>query len=53
MHVPTREEVEQELRKAGFKVVDCRMRSEIARENEEVLEFSEDCRFWIAKKRAS
>ncbi|HCR30840.1 MAG TPA: class I SAM-dependent methyltransferase [Opitutae bacterium] len=53
MHVPTREEVEQELRKAGYKVVDCRMRSEIAREKEEVLGFSEDCRFWVAKKRAS
>lgn len=53
MHVPNRQEVERELRKAGFNLVDCRMRSEIARERQEVLEFSEDCRFWVAKKPAS
>ena len=50
MHVPTRPKVEKELQSAGFDVVDCRMRSEIGRESERVLEFSEDCRFWVTKK---
>lgn len=53
MHVPTRSRVEKELQAVGFLVDDCRMRSEIEREPEEVLEFSEDCRFWVAKKPAS
>jgi SAM-dependent methyltransferase len=53
MHVPTRSGVEEELQAVGFRVADCRMRSEIGREPQEVLEFSEDCRFWVAKKPAS
>ena len=53
MHVPTRPKVEEELRCAGFDILDCRMRSEIGRESERVLEFSEDCRFWVTKKPAS
>ena len=53
MHVPTRPEVEKELQSTGFDVVDCRMRNEIGREPERVLEFSEDCRFWVTKKLTS
>jgi len=45
--------VEKELQRAGFDVVDCRMRNEIGREPERVLEFSEDCRFWVTKKLTS
>ncbi len=52
MHVPFREEVEADLEAAGWTVVLTRMRSEIAIEGRTVVDFSEDCRFWVAKKPA-
>jgi hypothetical protein len=50
MHVPLRSEVVEDLELAVFERVEDRMRSEIARESEQVLEFSEDCRMWVARK---
>ena len=50
MHVPLRRDVEADLRGAGFKVLESAMRSEIARESEQTLAFSEDCRMWVAEK---
>ncbi len=50
MHVPRRADVAEDLEAAGWLLLDDKMRSEIARERTEVSEFSEDCRFWIARK---
>lgn len=50
MHVPNRDEVLEDLRLTGWTCCEDRMRSEISDESRPVLEFSEDCRFWIAKK---
>ncbi|MEM9159232.1 MAG: class I SAM-dependent methyltransferase, partial [Verrucomicrobiota bacterium] len=52
MHVPVTTEVEEDLAIAGFELVASVMRSEICPESDEVEDFSEDCRFWIAKKPA-
>ncbi|MDQ8203732.1 class I SAM-dependent methyltransferase [Pelagicoccus sp. SDUM812003] len=50
MHVPTRAEVEAALGEAGFELIESAMRSELARESAAVLDFSEDCRLWVARK---
>lgn len=50
IHVPTIDELESVLRYVGFEVVESRLRSEIANENETVKEFSDNCRFWIVRK---
>ena len=52
IHVPTREEVRKDLRKVGFKVELDVLRSQLANESLRVREFSDDCRFWIARKPA-
>ena len=53
MHVPTRVEVSEDLERCGWQGVEDRMRSEIVSERPEVEAFSEDCRFWVAKKPTS
>jgi SAM-dependent methyltransferase len=50
MHVPLRAEVVEDLRQAGFELLEDAMRSELACESASVLEFSEDCRLWVARK---
>lgn len=50
MHVPLRSDVAQDLEIAGFELVEDAMRSEIASESASVLDFSEDCRLWVARK---
>lgn len=50
MHVPTRSEVLEDLEACDWERVDDCMRSEIADESPEVEAFSENCRFWVAKK---
>ncbi|MDQ8179761.1 class I SAM-dependent methyltransferase [Pelagicoccus sp. SDUM812005] len=50
MHVPLRSDVVEDLELAGFEVVEDAMRSELARESAAVLDFSEDCRMWVARK---
>jgi ubiquinone/menaquinone biosynthesis C-methylase UbiE len=50
MHFSTHEEVTESLKSVGFSVVDSFMRSALCNESEIVKNFSDDCRFWIAKK---
>ncbi len=48
MHVPLCAEVTADLEAAGFEVLESAMRSELAKESPAVLDFSEDCRMWVA-----
>ena len=50
MHVPVPEEVEAVLQKVGFRLEVSLMRSEIAYEPQEVIDFADECRFWIVQK---
>lgn len=50
IHSPSKEEVLESLREAGFEPTLCRLRSEIAAEPPAVLDFSDDCIFWTAEK---
>ena len=50
IHVPDKEEVQQDLKKAGFVVELDLLRSRLAEESQLVNEFSDECRFWIARK---
>lgn len=52
MHVPTEAEMREALEAAGFRVEATIMRSELAEEPPEVMEFADDCRFWVAQKPA-
>lgn len=50
IHIPTPEEMREELSLTGWKSEwDC-LRSAIAREKPETLQFSDECRFWVARK---
>jgi ubiquinone/menaquinone biosynthesis C-methylase UbiE len=51
MHVPTPSEIRQDLKEAGFSVQADALRSSIANEPEKVRHFSDECRFWVAKKK--
>ncbi len=51
MHLPTRAEVRQDLAAAGWTPVFDAMRRHIAAESGAVRDFSDDCRFWVARKR--
>ena len=50
MHVPTVAEIESLLEKVGFRLETSVMRSDLCEEPEEVLKFSDDCRFWVVQK---
>lgn len=50
MHVPTRDDILADLGLAGWKHEQDFRRSEIAKEPARVREFSDECRFWIARK---
>ncbi len=50
IHIPDPQEVRDDLKSAGFKVEQDFLRSSIANENLRVREFSDECRFWIARK---
>jgi len=52
MHVPARDEVLEDLKSTGWIHLADRMRSEIADEPDSVVEFAENCRFWIVEKPA-
>jgi len=47
IHIPTREEVLNDIKATGWVLIDDRMRSEITEEPADVLSFSVDCRFWV------
>ena len=49
IHVPTPEEVRAALQKAGWKCEWDRPRSGIANESLPTREFSDECRFWVAR----
>ncbi|ADE53927.1 class I SAM-dependent methyltransferase [Coraliomargarita akajimensis] len=50
MHVPSVEEMTEQLEGAGFRIEAHAMRSQLANEPQAVREFSDDCRFWIVEK---
>ena len=50
LHVPDITEIKKDLKKNGFLLEYDRMRSSIADESELVKKYSDDCRFWVARK---
>jgi SAM-dependent methyltransferase len=50
MHLPSRTEVLEDLAATGWVHELDRLRDEVARESRAVREFSDNCRFWLAKK---
>ncbi|MDA8991560.1 class I SAM-dependent methyltransferase [Opitutales bacterium] len=51
IHVPEVAEVRADLQKSGFTVERDILKSKICEESKLVNEFSDDCRFWIARKK--
>lgn len=49
MHLPTRTEVLEDLTATGWTPVFDEMRRRIARESSDVVAFSDECRFWVAR----
>lgn len=52
MHLPNRAEILADLRATGWKPEFDAMRREIAAESRAVLDFSDECRFWVARRSA-
>lgn len=50
MHVPSVDEMKALIESTGFRLEATVMRSELGEEPDEVLQFSDDCRFWIVQK---
>jgi len=50
MHLPTRAEILADLKATGWAHKYDAMRREIARESRQVRDFSDECRFWVARK---
>ena len=50
IHVPTPEEIRSDLKETGWKCEWDSLRSAIAQESPIVREFSDECRFWVARK---
>ena len=50
IHAPTQAEIEEDLGSAGFAVEGTFFRSKIACEQPHVRAFSDECRFWIARR---
>lgn len=50
MHLPVRREILADLRAAGWVPVFDAMRREIAAESGAVRDFSDECRFWVARR---
>jgi SAM-dependent methyltransferase len=53
MHLPDRREILEDLAATGWKHAFDAMRKEIARESRAVRDFSDECRFWVARRDAS
>jgi hypothetical protein len=51
IHVPEVAEVRADLQKSGFTVERDILKSKICEESKLVNEYSDDCRFWIARKK--
>ncbi|MCF3648218.1 class I SAM-dependent methyltransferase [Synoicihabitans lomoniglobus] len=52
IHIPTRDEIVADLAAVGAEIVTDVMRSEIAQEPADVVEFSVECRFWQVRRPA-
>jgi hypothetical protein len=50
MHLPDMAEIREDLAATGWELEFTAMRGEIARESHAVREFSDECRFWVARK---
>lgn len=50
MHLPDREEILADLSSTGWRHEFDAMRGEIARESKMVRDFSDECRFWVARR---
>jgi SAM-dependent methyltransferase len=50
MHLPDRTEILADLAATGWRHEFDAMRREVARESRAVLEFSDECRFWLARR---
>ena len=50
MHLPDREEILEDLAATGWKHEFDALRREIAKESRAVIDFSDECRFWVARK---
>jgi SAM-dependent methyltransferase len=50
MHLPNRTEILADLRATGWKPEFDAMRREIATETRAVIDFSDECRFWLARR---
>jgi len=50
MHLPDRKEIFEDLAATGWLHVNDRTRNELASETPKVRNFSDNCRFWVAKK---
>ena len=50
IHIPSPNEVREDLDVTGFDLVETHLRSDLASESAEIREFSEECRFWIVRK---
>ncbi|MEZ5278517.1 MAG: class I SAM-dependent methyltransferase [Opitutaceae bacterium] len=50
IHIPRPADVKEDLELTGFELLESHLRSEIASESEAVRAFSEECRFWIARR---
>jgi hypothetical protein len=48
--VPDNAAIRQDLKKAGFVVERDLLRSRLVEESQLVKEFSDECRFWVARK---
>jgi ubiquinone/menaquinone biosynthesis C-methylase UbiE len=53
IHVPTPEEVREDLKATGWKGEWDSLRSAIAKESPATVQFSDECRFWVARNPAS
>lgn len=51
VHVPARADVLAYLAHAGFELIEDHLRSELFQENQRVQEFSDECRFYVARKK--
>ena len=50
MHLPIREEILADLKATGWEHVFDAMRRDLAAESAAVINFSDECRFWVARK---
>jgi SAM-dependent methyltransferase len=50
MHLPDRREILEDLAATGWRHEFDAMRSEVAREPKSVRDFSDECRFWVARR---